>query len=270
MRPLFSLVCFSVSAVVASAAPSAEEIISKARAKLGAEVDLSGVKKLTIVGKGTVVREDTKDEKNEFVVQFDYMEPGKRREYTLANNTTVERIIASNGLEGFEKYVNLNGQPQQQRISPLSSASVKHNLDLYYADTGFYSTPPNGKVTYEGIQTVRNKTCHTLQYRYGNGTIFKRYFDTQTFVCIAADQYQEKDPANYRRQVDEGEFLASTKETDSKTGKTTEKPSRPGGILFPKTSIIYDKDGKEISRVEYTDVSVNGIIPDSVFAYPMP
>lgn len=270
MRSFFSFVCFSVSAVVASAAPSAEEIISKARAKLGTEVNLSSLKTLSLVGK--VTQTNAKGEKSEYIVQLDYKEPGKRREYTLSNGTTVERIIASNGLEGFDKQVFFNNQ--QQRISPLSAAGVKYNLDLYYADTGFYGTPPNGKVAYEGVQSVQGKTCHVLTYRYPNGTVFKRYFDTQAFLCVACDQYQEKDPENRRRQVDEGEFLIPAKETDAKDAKPTdkpvEKPKRPGDILFPKTSIIYDKDGKEISRVEYVDIRVNGAIPDAAFAYPMP
>ncbi|MDR2982386.1 MAG: hypothetical protein LBV12_09100 [Puniceicoccales bacterium] len=253
MRLLLALLTIGsvlVNVVSAEAAPTAQEIVTQARAKLGVENKLNAVKSLTFEGKSYTV-----DGKEIAVVQLQYKAPGKRREYGLINGGNIETIKGTDGLEAFEKAVNLSTKEQQVRA--LGNAEVAVFTDYYYIDMGFFAAPPRGKLTYVGEGKQQGKDCYILDYQYAGGLVLRRYFDKSTSLLIAHEMWSSKtDGSNKVLVVEEGEIVEA-------------------GIRFPKRTVIYeqDKDTKEYKRAGYVDYSkivVNDNIPDSAFAFPMP
>jgi outer membrane lipoprotein-sorting protein len=233
------------TAVAANAAPTANEIIAQARAKIGPENKLTAVKSIKFEGKVT-------DELGKEVayLELEYKLPYSRREYALRKDSSTEIINASNGLEGYLKV--RNGDNRNEQIRPFNSRDIKANIAMLQADTGFYAAPPKGKVTYIGEGLQQQKRTHILEYEYEGGIIYRRYFDIATSLLVAQQIYTANTPEDKRTLViEEGELIAE------------------GGLRFPKKTTTYDPSGKK-SVCEYTDVKVNLDIPDTKFAFPLP
>jgi outer membrane lipoprotein-sorting protein len=232
------------AAVTAHAAPSAAEIISQARAKIGPEAKLSAVKSLSFEGK--IFDADGKERAFQKV---DYKLPDMRRDYSLQAGTSVEIISASNGLEGYAKAGNVNTKNQQ--IRPFGSQEIKLFTAILQAETGFFAEPPKGKVKYIGEGLQQSKTCYILEYEYAGGLFYRRYFDRDTKLLVAQESYAADTPEGKRRlTVEEGELFVD-------------------GIRFPKKVTTY-LEGKKVASIEYSSIKINPDIPDSNFAFPMP
>ena len=242
--------------VTAQAAPTAAEIISQARAKVGTEAKLNAVKTLSIEGKVKAVDENGKEQ--EVFLHIQYKLPDMRREYSLNAGGQVETISASNGLEGYTKIGSTTTKNQQVR--PFNSQQIKLFTAILQADTGFFAEPPKGKVKYvaEGLvppvgSVHQGKVCHILEYEYAGGLFYRRYFDKETKILLAQENYAADTPEGKRRlMVDEGEIFKD-------------------GIRFPAKTTTYF-EGKKVSTLVHTetDLKVNPDIPDSTFAFPMP
>ncbi|MDR2844954.1 MAG: hypothetical protein LBV28_02545 [Puniceicoccales bacterium] len=241
---LLALLLTGIGATVLHAAPTAEQVIAQARARVGADARLKAVRTVTFEGKSY----DANDKEDAYI-EIQCKLPNKRREYALRGDRTVEVINATNGLEGYFKTVNI--ATQQGSVRPIEGAQIKTSIDVLHADTGFYSVPPQGKVTYLGEGKQQGKLCHILEYQYAGGLLFKRYFDKESAALVAYEIYGANTPPDKRRLVvEEGEILAD-------------------GIRFPAKSILFDGD-KKIATIKYTAVKVNPDIADSVFAFPVP
>ena len=106
--------------------------------------------------------------------------------------------------------------------------------------------PPVGSVH-------QGKVCHILEYEYAGGLFYRRYFDKETKILLAQENYAADTPEGKRRlMVDEGEIFKD-------------------GIRFPAKTTTYF-EGKKVSTLVHTetDLKVNPDIPDSTFAFPMP
>ncbi|MDR1498238.1 MAG: hypothetical protein LBS59_07530 [Puniceicoccales bacterium] len=243
----FSIACACASIVAATAAPTASEIIARAREKIGPEDKLKAVNSLVFESK----RID-KGDKTSFA-QVEYKAPAKRREYRLDRNNSsgvpTEIIIASNGLEGYSKVVNLN--TKDQRIRPFQAVQLRFNVDLFYAETGFFSTPPGGSVAYVGETKQKGKDAYSVEYKYAGGLIVLRHFDAQTYKLVAYEVYNAKMPTETRLRIEE------------------EGDKVVDGIHFPEKVTVF-VGGEKSYTVEHTQIKVNSNIPDAAFAFPMP
>jgi outer membrane lipoprotein-sorting protein len=244
LHAFFSLACACASILPAVAAPSASEVVTRAREKIGTEAKLTAVNTLVYESK------HSRDGK-EFFAMLEYKRPAKRREYSLEKSEggAAERVIATNGLEGFSKLVNLATGNQQ--IRPFGAAQIKFYIDLFHAETGFYSTPPGGSVAYVGEAKQSGKDVYTLEYKHAGGLIIRRHFDKLTYKLVAYELYSDSTPAEQRLLVEE----EGDKEVD--------------GIHFAEKSTVY-VGGKKSYTVQHTTIKVNSNIPDSTFAFPMP
>lgn len=250
-------------ASTAKAAPTADEIIAQARAKIGTEAALNSVKTLTYEAK---VFDASDKQVGSLVLR--YKAPGKRSEYTLRTiivpvppkpdtpkytppetiSFQVESTLATNGLEAFVKQENIN--TKESRITPLGGQQLAVLKDYCAADLGFFSVPKDGKVVFVGETKRGDKDCYELEYTYAGGTKFRRWFDKKTFASVGQQIAGAENAAAEPVVMDEGEIVAA-------------------GIKFPKKNIHY-RDGKKENTVEFTNVIINEEIPDSVFNFPMP
>ncbi|MDR3228274.1 MAG: hypothetical protein LBT53_02505, partial [Puniceicoccales bacterium] len=216
---LLSLGCLCAS-VVSAQAVTADEVITKARARVGTEAALKAVKSLSF--EATYIEADGK--KSYF--QKDYKAPCKRREYRLFGDYSTERISAYNGLEGFEKTVQPN---RQQGLRSFSPEEKNLYADLYELDMGFFAAPPRGSVTYSGEQYLKDlaKYTYTLDYKFAGGLHAKRYFDRSTYALLRQEIYREGTAEDKRLvQTDEGEIIVDgirfpQKSTQAADGKKT-------------------------------------------------
>lgn len=231
-------------AAVASAAPSAAEVVKKARAALAKDAGaLDRVATLHFEGK--VVDPEGKAMQS-FVLET--AQGGKRRELRYDADFTTEVTIVTNGLEAWARRADLTaGRSDPARILPHEVAEKLG--DMARSDLGFYAAPTDGRgeIKLKATEAVEGRRAYSIEYTHRSGYTCVRHFDAETFALIATD-YPQAD-GKVERQVEEETQLAE-------------------GIRMPKKVRIL-QDGKVRGTLVFEKIVVNGEVADSAFVFPV-
>lgn len=231
-------------ATVASAAPSAEEIVKKARAALAK--DTSFLDRVTTVHyEGKVLETDGKTSQG-FILET--ATGGKRRELRYDGEFTTEVSIVTNGMEAWARRADLtSGRSEAARVLPHEVA--QRLGDMARSDLGFYAppAPDRGSIKLKATEAVEGRRAYSIEYTYRSGYTCVRHFDAETYALIATDYPQAE--GKVERQVEEETQLAE-------------------GIRVPKKVRIL-QDGKARGTLVFEKAIVNGEISESAFTFPV-
>lgn len=230
-------------AAVASAAPSAEDVVKKARAALAKDTGFLD-RVTTVHFEGKLLDPEGKTAQS-FILEAT---GGKRRELRYDAEFTTEVSIVSNGMEAWARRAELTtGRSEAARVLPHEVAEKLS--DMGRSDIGFYATPSadRGTVKLKATDAVEGRRAYSVEYTYKSGFSCIRHFDAETYALIATDYPQAE--GKVERQVEEETQIAE-------------------GIRVPKKVRIL-QDGKVRGTLVFEKVVINGEIADSAFTFPV-
>lgn len=244
LRHLGCLFVLLTSTVLSQAAPTAQEIIAKARsAALKEPTSADQVKGLHFEVKVTDL-----DKKSTGLTILDLAAPQSRRQISYSPDFFVESITATNGLEGWVSTHELRpGGRQENKI--IEFKQVARMKDSTVSDLSFFQAPaPNaGSAELLGTNQVDGKKVYSIEYKYLSGFSTIRHFDTRSYELVATDEIMP-DGKLQRQVVKELSWVA--------------------GISFAKREEIYI-DGKKIAEAVYEKISINPEVSEASFAFPV-
>ncbi len=240
----FASACIAVS-IVGSALAAEPAIIGKARAFLGTEQALTGVKSVRYTG--TVVttfsNEPTKAlrEAVEIIVQ----KPDQQRV-----TATSDKSIEINGLDGYEGWQRVqdaaNAKNWRQSVFKPDvlkriRAQARENLMFFGGLEGM-----GGRYEDGGTKVIEGVTCQKISFVHAPGIVFHRFFDVATGRLVQT----ETDDGTVTRE--QGEVVTN-------------------GVRFPKTMTINSTLPNGLSKVTvitFDSVTVNEQFPARLFMVP--
>jgi len=240
---LFALATLTLAAL-ASAAPSASEVVKKARAALAKDTGMLD-RVTTLHFEGKVLSTEGKPDQG-FILEV--AQGGKRRELRYDAEFTTEIAIVSNGMEAWgRRSVMTTGQAEAARVLPHEVA--ERLGDMARSDLTFFAEPAAGRgsIKLKATEAVEGRKAYSIEYTYVSGYSCVRHFDAETYALIATD-YPQAD-GKIERQVEEETQISE-------------------GIRVPKKVRIL-QDGKARGTLVFDKVIVNGEIAESAFVFPV-
>jgi hypothetical protein len=243
LRALAAAGAALVLSVVAHAAEPA--IIAKARARIGTEAAIDGVKSIHYVG--TLVTADPVDATKQSRAAIDIVFQKENRQRVRA---TSDKTIETTALDGYEawKRVEPIAEPAKWQQTYLNAANIKGLRANTWETLGFFRgiEARGGRIEDKGPATIDGIACQKLAFIYGPGIAFYRYFDLATGRLVF---------------------------TETETGSTVREQGEivVDGLRFPKTLVMTNKlaDGKiQTVTITIEKVTVNEVFPSTFFAVP--
>ena len=238
------LVMFLSAASLASA--SVESTIAKARAYVGNEAALTGLKSVRFTGQLSTT-ETTPEGPREIRADLEIIFQDPYRQSIVA--TTANRIetTALDDYEGWQRIVDPT-QPTNWRLTLLSVDQIKRLRANTWENLSFFRgiEKRGGRTEDLGTAQVDGKTAHKIAFVHDEGIVFYRYFDTSTGKLLLT----ETEAGGRIRE--EGEMIVK-------------------GIRFPEKVITTNvlPDGSERSvTVTFNEIEVNRMFPAETFAVP--
>lgn len=231
-------------AAVASAAPSASDVVKKARAALAKDTGVLD-RVTTLHFEGKLLGPDGKTAQG-FILEAAL--GGKRRELRYDGEFTNEIAIVSNGMEAWARRSELTtGQSEAARVLPHEVA--QRLGDMARSDLSFYAEPSQGRgsMKLKAAEAVEGRKAYSIEYTHNSGYTCIRHFDAETYALIATD-YPQAD-GKIERQIEEETQVAE-------------------GIRVPKKVRIL-QDGKAVGTLVFDKVIVNGELAESAFIFPV-
>lgn len=216
-----------------------DDILAKARARLGTEKQLESVQ--TIQYQGQVYGPD--GEKQD-TLSLTFSKPD--RQLLVIESDAQKRTTGVNGFEGFVEVLNRQ-DAYKSGIIVLNADQVRRLLANAAENLYFFEGPEHrtgGTITLEGKQTIRGRECYKIRFAYACGLFYIRFFSTDTCELVSTIN---------------GESNQELVESDSE---------RVGGILFPKKVETYDEEGDLIRTVVFEKILINEPVDDSIFDFP--
>jgi len=225
--------------VSAVSAITADEIVAKAREKIGGDARLDSVQSLEFFGE---IESLDADNPTTGTVRMRFEKPFKQRLDTTVGD--VSSTVGVGDYEGFTQQVrisdgasNLNVMPAEQ-VARLRSNSAEN---LYF----FKGTERlGGKVTLLGEEIYNGRSAYRVKFEYPSGVGFERLFATDDFDLLTTF------PVGQSRLefVEEGEQVVD-------------------GITFAKK--VKTLVNGELQRVvTFTEINVNPEFADDTFTFP--
>ncbi len=218
-------------------------ILAKARARLGADAALDGMK--TIRYSGTLTTVNQKDGKPITAkVEMVFQKPDMQR-ITATYDTFVE-TTALNSYEGWTR-VQDGTDASKWRLTLLDAEQVKRlRANTFQSLAYFRGLEKLGvQIKDEGVVTKEGVSCQKITFTHGPRIVFHRYFEIATGRLVLT----ETETGAMMRE--EGEMSAA-------------------GIRFPKTLITVTNAGDKPQTITivYDKVVVNESLPSDTFAVP--
>jgi hypothetical protein len=231
-----------------SAAPShaAEPaIIAKARAYLGPENLLEGVKTLHFFG--TLVTTDPADPQKttRTALEIVFQKPDRQRIVA-----TSDKSISVTGLDGYDAWqrVQSASDPAKFRQSVLGSDHIKRLRATTWESLFFFRglEQRGGRVEDLGPIAVDGIACQKIAFIHAPKIVFYRCFDRATGHLVST----ETETGEIQRE--QGEIVA-------------------GGIRFPRSVKLASKSATgqlQTGMIEFEKIILNETIPDTLFRVP--
>lgn len=215
-----------------------DQVIERARARIGNESTLNGVE--TLLYEGSI---EDGEGKTLSTLTLRFKRPGKQRmDRTFG---TVTEITAVNGYEGYSLRLDSDVN-NPSGILVLQAPQVDNLVCIAYENLFFLKGPEQrrgGKIELLGEEVFMDKPCYKLKYSYPSGLHFYRYIDVGTGDLVATVNGEN------------GNVLIekSTKVVD--------------GIRLPHVVETYD-NGKLIRKVVFDRITINAPMDDRLFDFP--
>lgn len=243
MRGLMSL---GAAAAMVSAAWAAEPaIIAKARAFVGSEAALNGLK--SVQYNGVVVATDAMDPTKQVrtPIEIIFQKPEQQR-----ITATSDKEIETTALDGYEGWMRKQdpADPTKWRLVLLSAEQIKRLRANTWENLAYFRgiERAGGRIEEQGTKVIDGVTCQKIAFIHGPNTSFTRYFDVATGRLVQT----ETESGGVIRE--EGEMMVD-------------------GIRFPQRLITTTrgKDGQpQTVTVNFEKVVVNREFPASEFRVP--
>lgn len=233
---LAGLLTLAAATPTLNAAPTADDIIARARANIGSEDNLNNLS--TIVYTGTMF--DSAGQNVGSIVMKFKKPRSQRSEFISANGTEIE---ATDGYEGWALGIDNSGQKKMAIIMAPKLASY---VDTSFENLYFFRGPLQrygGTINYEGTADFQGAHCYQLSFNYSNGLVFTRYFDQKTYQLIGTVTDD-----GHTTIIESGSLVVN-------------------GVTFP-TSIKSFSDGKLVRTMKFDKIEVNVPLDDSQFDVP--
>jgi hypothetical protein len=255
--PTFRFLCalvFAAAGLLGNARADVASVIAKARAYLGPDAALDGVKSVHYTGT-LVTAEDTPEGPKpvEAVVEIIFQKPYQQRIVATSDKKVgdaVEQRVEITALDNYEGWHRVQDakDPRRWNMDLLKKEDVKRLRANTWENLSFYRglEQSGGKIDDMGPSSVNGIACQKLAFRHEPGIVFFRYFDLTTGRLVLTETEQG---GSIR---EEGELMVN-------------------GIRFPKKVITTTKmvDGKERSvTVNFEKVTVNETFADTLFSIP--
>lgn len=234
-RPFAVLsVLFAFSAIWAAAAP-ADQWIAKARAYVGTESALDGVRSMHITG--TLENETGAKAPVEIICQ----KPDQR-----LIKLTLDKVIKLTGLDDYDGWEQTRDSvnPTNWQLKLMDGTQIKRIRADNAETLNFFKSIERhgGKVEFLGDAKLEGHDTVKLAYNYGPGIIFYRYIDKATGKQILVET---ESGVTIR---EEGEMIVN-------------------GVRFSKRIINRNADGKS-NTLTIESLTLNEVFPESLFAVP--
>lgn len=244
----FLVRCFvlcTASLALAMAAQAEPAIITKARAFLGAEAALDGVKSVHYVG--TLITADPADsaEQTRASVEIVFQKPGQQR-----INITYDKAIEQTALDSYDAWQRQQdaSDANKWRQTLLSADQIKRLRANTLENLTFFRglERQGGRVEDQGSVKIDGIACQKIAFIHAPNIVFTRYFDIATGRLVLT----ETEAGGAIRE--QGETIVS-------------------GMRFPKTIVTVTKTpaGKtQTVTINFDKITVNETFPSSFFAVP--
>jgi hypothetical protein len=220
-------------------------VIAKARAFLGAEEALNGLKSLRF--QGTLVTKDPANPAKETKVRMEiiFQHPFQQR-MVVTSETTIE-TTALDGYDGWGRVQDAK-DPSRARQTIVSKDRLRRLRANTWENLAFYRAieKAGGRVEEQGTAVIDGITCQKLAFTYGPNIIFYRFMDPATGRLV----HTETESGDTIRE--QGEMVVN-------------------GIRFPRTLITTSKDAAgrvQTAVITFEQIEVNQPYPASLFAVP--
>jgi hypothetical protein len=249
MRSLTRLLRVSVPLVFLGLVPAAlvhadPETLAKARAYIGADSALDGVKALKFVGQLEIVGADTPDG-GTAQLEILFQKPDRQR--ITATNGTKTEITALDGYDAWQR-VSDSTDAAKWQVTLLGPDQIKRLRANTFENLAFYKDlgRQGGRIEDRGAATVDGVACRKLAFIHGPGIVFTRSFEVATGRLVLT-------------------------ETESGTAIREEGEIKAGGLRFPARIITTNPSpdgGSRTIRVTFSSVEVNPTLDAALFAIP--
>ena len=220
-------------------------ILAKARAYLGPEALLDGVKAVHFFG--TLVVTDPADpaKTTRTAVEIVFQKPYRQR-IVKTSAKTVD-VTALDGYDAWQR-VQVAGDPTKWRQTLLSIEQIKRLRAATWESLSFYRglESHGGRIEDLGPVTADGVACRKVAFIHAPNIVFCRYFDLATGRLV----YTETETGEIQRE--QGEIMAD-------------------GLRFPKSVKIETKNAAgqpQTVALDFEKVILNEAFPDSLFQVP--
>jgi len=219
-------------------------VIGLARAYLGPESTLDGIKTIHYVG--SLDRIDPDHAATPLHMSLDMLFEKPMRQRLKARG---EKVTLTTVLDDYEAWdwVQSNADPAQHQLKWLPAGDVRALRASTWENLYYYRPPEGGAVEDKGPATIDGVECEQVDFSHGAGTVYQRYFDRDTGRLVLT----VRGPDAFRES---GEI-------------------RVDGVRFPKMIVTQTKlpSGKQlVSTATFDSIVLNEPLPDADFAVPNP
>jgi len=241
-------VLFASSLLISSALANADAIITKARAYLGGDEVLNGVRSIRYAGVVDTLEKDAdgaeKPVKHDIEIIF-------QKEFQQRIVLTKDQVVETTALDDYEAWhrVQEKNDASRWRTVLFQKNRVKQFRASSWENLAFFRGIERlgGSVVDHGIVQIEGRAAHKVGFVHEPGIVYVRYFDPETGKLL----YTETDQGARIRE--EGEKIVS-------------------GIRFPERIINVTTlpDGKErVVTITIREVSVNEPFSADLFRVPL-
>jgi hypothetical protein len=246
LRPVFLLVVLTSSAAIGSTAVPLEEIIARARAYVGTEAALEGLRSVHFVGT-LETTEPTADGPRPVRARIEiyFRKPFQQRiELTMGDRV---EITALDEYEGWQRVRN-SGESGPWRLNLLGINQIRRLRANTWENLAFYRglERSGGRVEDLGTAEIEGRRVRKIAFVHSPEIVFNRFFDEETGRLVRT-------------------------ETEKQGVIREEGELRAGGLRFPAKIItvnaLPDGSSREVV-VSFERVAVNETLADELFALP--
>jgi hypothetical protein len=226
-------------------ARSEPAVLGLARAYLGPESTLEGMKTIHFVG--TLERTGTTPAGPQTLhTDLDMVFEKPLRQHTVMRAEKATMTTVLDGYNGWD-WLQDNANPAKHKLIWLPMADLRTLRANTWENLYYYKTPEGGTVEDKGPVTVDGVDCERVDFDHGSGVVYQRFFDRDTGRLV---------------------LTVLGNESFKETGEI-----RVEGIRFPKSivSTVKNPKGGELTETAtFTKVMLNEPVPESLFSVPSP
>lgn len=245
--PLIRYLLAAGNALVLTVATHAQElaIIAKARARIGSESAINGVKSIHYVG--TLITVDPADPTKQQRAAIDIIfQKNDLQRITAA----FDKLVETTALDGYEAWQRKQdaADPSKWQQTLLGPDQVKRLRANTFETLAFFRglESRGGRIEDKGPATVEGVACQKVSFVHGANIIFTRYFDLTTGKLVLT----ETETGNTLRE--QGEILEA-------------------GLRFPKSLLTTTTNAQgenQTVTINVEKVIVNETYPATLFGVP--